>query len=363
VRNIRVAIAGVGNFASALVQGCYYYRQESESVGLMHETLGEYSVGDIQPVCAFDVDRRKTGVDIGTAISADPNCTERFAEVPDDINAPVYRGPSFDGIAEHTQHRNIGERIATVDDESAIDVAAKLEEHDVDILICYLPVGAREAVQHYAAAAIEAKVAFVNAIPVFIASDTTWADCFESAGVPVVGDDIKSQLGATITHRNLVQLFEDRGVKLENTYQLNIGGNTDFLNMLDRTRLGDKKTSKTEAVNNLLQEPLDADQIHIGPSDYVNFLNDQKEAFMRLEGTKFGGTTVTLDVTLQVEDSPNSAGSVVDAIRCAKIGLDRGVAGPLKGPSAFTMKHPPEQVSDQEAKRMLESFAEGVHQE
>lgn len=354
---IRLAIVGVGNCASALVQGCFYYADDGNAPGLMHESLGGYEVPDITPVCGFDVDDRKTGTDLGTAIFASPNCANRFADVPEEIGAPVYPGPRFDGVSEHTQRRPREARVVPDTASEPVDVASKLERHDVDVLVCYLPVGATEAVEHYAAAAIDAGVGFVNAIPVFVASDSEWAAQFEEAGLPVVGDDIKSQLGATITHRSLVQMFADRGVELDNTYQLNVGGNTDFLNMLDRSRLGDKKTSKTAAVNELLDEPLDAENIHIGPSDYVEFLDDRKTAFVRLEGKMFGGADVELDVQLRVEDSQNSAGSAVDAIRSAKLALDRGVGGPLVGPSAFTMKHPPEQLPDEEAKRRLESFA------
>lgn len=354
---IRLAIAGVGNCASSLVQGIFHYGDESDAVGLMHGTLGGYAVSDLEPVCAFDVDERKTGTDLGQALFSEPNCTERFADVPEEVGAPVYRGPSIDGVAEHTQDHDESGRIVVDTESEAVDVAEKLQDHDVDVLVCYLPVGATDAVEYYANAALEAGVGFVNAIPEFIASDADWAARFEEAGLPVVGDDIKSQLGATITHRSLVQLFADRGVELRNTYQLNVGGNTDFLNMLDRSRLDNKKTSKTAAVNDLLDEPLDPENIHIGPSDYVEFLDDQKTAFLHMEGEKFGGAEVELDVRLRVKDSPNSAGSAVDAIRCAKIALDRGVGGALLGPSAFTMKHPPQQLTDEEAKRRMEAFA------
>ena len=355
--SIRLAIAGVGNCASALVQGCFWYRSQDSTVGLMHETLGGYKVGEIQPVCGFDVDSRKTGVDLGTAIREEPNCTEVFADVPDQIGAPVYRGPSFDGVASHTAEHEESKRVVEDVNEPPVDITEKLIEHDVDVLVCYLPVGSTEAAEHYAEAAIESGVGFVNAIPVFLASDNEWARRFEDANLPIVGDDIKSQVGATITHRNLVQLFQDRGVDLENTFQLNVGGNTDFLNMLDRNRLAEKKTSKTDAVNGLLDEPLADDQIHIGPSDYIDFLDDEKNAFIRMEGRGFGGSTVKLDVELRVEDSPNSAGSAVDAIRCAKIALDRGSGGALEAPSAFCMKHPPLELPDAEAMRRIESFA------
>ncbi len=352
---IRLGIAGVGNCASALVQGISYY-SDGQTDGLMHASLGGYRVPDIVPVCGFDVDERKVGNSISEAIRADPNCTDEFNE-PDSFNARVYKSPVLDGVADHTQNREETNRVLIDQQTDSVDIADKLQKHNVDVLVSYLPVGSTKATQHFAEQCLKSGVAFVNAVPVFIASDAEWAKKFEEAELPVVGDDIKSQLGATITHRSLVQLFEDRGVSLQNTYQLNIGGNTDFLNMLDQTRLSSKKTSKTEAVNELLESPLDDSQIHIGPSDYVPWLDDQKTAFIRMEGTKFGGASVTIDLKLDVEDSPNSAGSVVDAIRCAKIALDRGVTGALEGPSAFTMKHPPVQLPDTEAKRRIQEFA------
>lgn len=351
---IRLAVAGVGNCASAIVQGTFHYASHPPE-GLMHETIGGYSVDDITPICGFDVDDRKVGRDLAEAIVAAPNCTEQFADVPDTIGAPVYRGPVLDGVDTHTD-RPDDETTFSVDDSEPVDVAAKLRGHDVDVLICYLPVGSTKAVEYYAEAALDAGVAFVNAIPVFIASDNEWGQRFAECGIPIVGDDIKSQLGATITHRALVELFQSRGVTVSDTYQLNIGGNTDFLNMLDRSRLASKKTSKTDAVNDLLDDPLDDSQIHIGPSDYVEWLDDQKTAFIRMEGKKFGGVPVEIDVQLRVEDSPNSAGSAVDAIRCAKVGLDRGVGGPLVGPSAVTMKRPPEQLGNAEAVDRFEAF-------
>ncbi|WP_243700508.1 inositol-3-phosphate synthase [Halorussus pelagicus] len=351
---IRLAIAGVGNCAAALVQGIQYYADGSTD-GLMHESIGDYLVGDILPVCAFDVDSRKTGESLTTAISAAPNCGIEF-ESDVAFDAPVYRGPQFDGVAEHTQAFDAETRVTVDDSKEPVDVATKLNEHEIDVLINYLPVGSTKAAEHYAEACLDAGVSFVNAVPVFIASDEEWATRFTDAGIPVVGDDIKSQLGATITHRSLVQLFQDRGVSLDQTYQLNIGGNTDFLNMLDQSRLSSKKVSKTEAVNELLEEPLDDSKIHIGPSDYVPWLNDQKSAVIRLEGTKFGGVDVELELKLDVEDSPNSAGSAVDAIRCAKLGMDRDLRGPLSGPAAVTMKHPPEQMSDEDAMDAFEDF-------
>lgn len=351
---IRLAIAGVGNCASAIVQGMFHYDSHPPD-DLMHESIGGYRVNDITPVCGFDVDDRKVGRDLADAIFAAPNCATQFAEVPDTIGAPVYRGPVLDGVDAHTNDPD-DETKFSVDEGEPVDVAAKLRAHDADVLVCYLPVGSTEAVEHYAEACLEAGVALVNAIPVFIASDDDWGRRFASRGIPVVGDDIKSQLGATITHRALVELFQSRGVAISDTYQLNVGGNTDFLNMLDRSRLASKKTSKTDAVNDLLDEPLDDSHIHIGPSDYVEWLDDRKTAFVRVEGRKFGGVPVEVDLQLRVEDSPNSAGSAVDAIRCAKVGLDRGVGGPLVGPSAVTMKRPPEQLGDAEATDRFEAF-------
>jgi len=352
--SVRTAIAGVGNCASALVQGTEYYA-DGTTEGLTHEQIGDYRVQDIKPVCAFEVDKRKAGCDLSEAIFADPNCTEKFAEVPN-LSAPVYRGPKLDGVASHTQNFEAERRVEIDESSEPTDVADKLNEHDVDVLVNYLPVGSEAAVHNYDEAGLNSDVAFVNAVPVFVASDPSWGERFERAGIPVVGDDIKSQLGATITHRSIVQLLQNRGVSLEQTYQLNVGGNTDFLNMLDRTRLSDKKTSKTEAVNKLLEEPLDPADIHIGPSDHIPWLDDQKTAFIRVEGTKFGGVDVEIDIKLDVEDSPNSAGSVVDAIRCAQLARDRGVAGPLNGPSAVTMKHPPEQMTDEAAVEAFNAF-------
>ena len=351
---IRLAIAGVGNCASAIVQGTFHYASNAPE-GLMHEAIGGYTVDDITPVCGFDVDERKVGQGLTDAIFAAPNCTKQFADVPDTNGAPVYRGPVLDGVDAHMNDQD-DDTTFSVDDSEPVDVAAKLQAHDVDVLVCYLPVGSTEAVEYYADACLEAGVALVNAIPVFIASDEEWGRRFADRGLPVVGDDIKSQMGATITHRALVELFQSRGVTISDTYQLNVGGNTDFQNMLDRSRLASKKTSKTDAVNDILDEPLDDSHIHVGPSDYVEWLDDQKTAFIRDEGRKFGGVPVEVDLQLRVEDSPNSAGSAVDAIRCAKIGMDRGVGGPLVGPSAVTMKRPPKQLGDAEATDRFETF-------
>lgn len=353
MNEIRLAIAGVGNCASALVQGIYHYHESEEPAGIRYETVGGYRVEDISPVCAFDVDERKVGTDLGTAIHMTPNCTATFADVPTDIGAPVYPVHPHDGVA--TRMTN-GDGFTIDQEMETVDITEKLREHDVDVLITYLPVGSREAIEHYAEAALDAGIAFINPIPVFIASDDRWGRRFTEAGVPIVGDDIKSQLGATITHRQLVQLIEDRGATLSQTYQLNYGGNTDFRNMLDSSRLASKKTSKTEAVNSLLEQPLDDENIHIGPSDYIPWMDDQKRADIRIEGELFGGVPFTLEVDLRVEDSPNSAGSAVDAIRAAKTGLDRGLAGPLEAVAAATMKHPPTQMTDSRAQAAFESF-------
>lgn len=355
--NIRLAIAGVGNCASALVQGIYHYRNSETTVGLQYETVGGYQVGDISPVCAFDVDTRKVGQDLGTAIHTEPNCTVRFADVPSNIGVPVYPVHADDGVAMHMTESD-EDGFSTEDDTESVDIAEKLQTHDADVLITYLPVGAETAIERYAEAALEAGVAFINPIPVFIASDEQWGNRFADAGLPIVGDDIKSQVGATITHRQLVQLMADRGATVSQTHQLNFGGNTDFRNMLDESRLESKKISKTEAVNNLFEKPLDQESIHIGPSDYISHMDDQKRADIRIEGELFGGVPFTLEADLRVEDSPNSAGSAVNAIRASKTALDRGLAGPLEAPAAITMKHPPEPMADQQARAAFQSFLE-----
>ena len=353
---IRVAIAGVGNCASSLLQGVEYYRDAdpTETVpGLMHVSLGGYHVRDMEFVAAFDVDAAKVGLDLGKAIFAGQNNTIRFASVGD-IGVTVQRGPTFDGLGKYYR-QTIEESPA-----EAVDVVSVLRSSRADVLVAYLPVGSEEAQKHYASACLEAKVAFVNAIPVFIASDPAWAQRFVDAGVPIIGDDIKSQVGATIVHRMLARLFEDRGLVLDRTYQLNVGGNMDFKNMLERERLESKKISKTQSVTSQIDNGIAADDVHIGPSDHVAWLDDRKWAYIRLEGRNFGDVPLNIELKLEVWDSPNSAGVIIDAIRCAKLALDRGIGGPLDGPSAYFMKSPPVQYHDDDAHRMVEDFAAGV---
>lgn len=354
---IRVGIIGVGNCASSLIQGVCYYRDAPATdrvPGLMNTVIGEYHVGDLEFVCGFDVDMRKVGRDLSEAIFAPPNNARRFSDVPH-LDAPVYRGPTHDGISPAME--NIPpERRFVESDEPPVQVAQKLRHHKVDVVILYLPVGSEDAARAYAEAALEAGCAVVNCLPVFLASDAGWANRFLEAGLPILGDDIKSQVGATIAHRALARLFEDRGVRLAHTYQLNVGGNTDFLNMLERSRLTSKKTSKTEAVQAELETPLDERDIHIGPSDYVPFLKDNKVAFMRMEGRGFGDMPVELEVRLSVEDSPNSAGVVIDAVRCAKLALDRGEAGAIPGPSSYFFKHPPVQYNDAQGLQITKGY-------
>ncbi|HKY75708.1 MAG TPA: inositol-3-phosphate synthase [Acidimicrobiia bacterium] len=354
-RRIRVAIAGVGNCASSLVQGIEYYRdaQPGDTVpGLMHVELGGYHVRDVEFVCAFDVDNAKVGEDLGKAIFRGQNNTIRFAEVGD-LGIEVLRGPTLDGWGTYYK--------STCEESPAppVDVAEALRRSRADVLVSYLPVGSEEAQRHYAQACLDAGVAFINCIPVFIASDPEWAQRFEDAGVPIIGDDIKSQVGATIVHRILARLFEDRGMVLDRTYQLNVGGNMDFKNMLERERLESKKISKTQAVTSQLDHGIEADDVHIGPSDHVAWLQDRKWAYIRLEGRNFGDVPLNIEMKLEVWDSPNSAGVVIDALRCAKLALDRGIGGPLLGPSAYFMKSPPVQYRDSTAHAMIEAFAAG----
>ncbi|MGH9093427.1 MAG: inositol-3-phosphate synthase [Acidimicrobiales bacterium] len=355
--SVRVAIAGVGNCASSLVQGISYYRDASPGdvvPGLMHVVLGGYHVGDLEPVAAFDVDAAKVGTDLGKAVFAGQNNTIRFAEVGE-LGVTVQRGPTLDGLGRY--YRDVVEESPA----PPVDVAAALAEARADVLVAYLPVGSEEAQRHYAEACLAAKVAFVNAIPVFIASDPAWARRFEEAGVPIVGDDIKSQVGSTIVHRVLTRLFEDRGLSLDHTYQLNVGGNMDFRNMLERDRLESKKISKTQAVTSQIEHgTLPEDDVHIGPSDHVPWLADRKWAYVRMEGRNFGDVPLNLELKLEVWDSPNSAGVIIDAVRCAKVALDRGIGGPLPGPSAYFMKSPPVQYHDDVAQRMVEAFATGA---
>ena len=360
MRKIRVAIAGVGNCASSLVQGLEFYRgrNEQEFAGLMHPKIGEWGVSDVEIVAAFDIDHRKVGRPLEEAIFKKPNCTRVFQQSLPTSGVSVQMGPVLDGVAPHMVDYSDDEafRPASID---PVDVAQALRVAKTEILVCYLPVGSEQAVRHYAEACLKAEVALVNCVPVFIASDPEWAGRFRDAGLPLVGDDIKSQVGATIVHRTLVRLFGDRGVQLDRTYQLNTGGNTDFLNMLERKRLKSKKLSKTESVQSQLDVRLAPGDIHIGPSDYVPWQNDNKVAFIRMEGRGFGDVPLELELRLSVEDSPNSAGVVIDAIRCAKLGLVRGLKGPLEDPSSYYMKSPPKQMRDSVARERTDAFILG----
>ena len=359
-KNIKVAIAGVGNCASALVQGVEYYRDRHGTTleGVMRPSIGAYGCGDIEFVAAFDVDRRKVGHPLEEAIFAKPNCTRVFQSALPVSNVIVQMGPILDGIAAHMADYPDDAAFRPVDLEPT-DIAASLRASGAEILLCYLPVGSEQAVKHYARACLDARVAMINCVPVFLASDPHWAQLFREAGVPIIGDDIKSQLGATIVHRALVRLFADRGVGLDRTYQLNTGGNSDFLNMLERNRLESKKISKTESVQSQLDERLDPRDIHIGPSDYVPWQRDNKVCFIRIEGRGFGDGPVELELRLSVEDSSNSAGVVIDAIRCVKVALERGEAGPLLAPSAYYMKSPPRQLRDSIALEACDAFIDG----
>ena len=350
--SLKVAIAGVGNCANALIQGVTFYGDADESQvvpGLMHTRFGGYSIADMSFVAAFDVDAAKVGVDLAEAIWASENNTLRFAEVPTS-DVIVQRGPTLDGLGEY--YRDMIEE----SDAPAVDVAQVLRDSGADVLVCYLPVGSEEGAKFYAQAALDAGVAFVNALPVFIASDPVWAKKFTDAGIPIVGDDIKSQLGATITHRVLARLFEERGLVLDRTYQLNVGGNMDFKNMLERKRLESKKISKTQAVTSNIDSEINARDVHIGPSDHIPWLDDRKLAFVRLEGHGFGNAPTSLEYKLEVWDSPNSAGVVIDAIRAAKIALDAGLGGPIESASAYFMKSPAKQYPDPVARELLEQF-------
>jgi myo-inositol-1-phosphate synthase len=357
--SINVAVVGIGNCASSLVQGLSYYREgANETVGLMHLDLGGYRPSDIRVVAAWDVDSRKVGKDVAEAIFAKPNCTAVFCASIEPTGATVQMGKILDGVAEHmadyTDDRTF--LVADAPEPSKEDVVAALRAAKADVLMNYLPVGSQAASEFYAECALEAGVAFVNNIPVFIASNPEWADRFTEAGVPIIGDDIKAQLGATIVHRVLTDLFAKRGVKLERTYQLNTGGNTDFLNMSNHRRLASKKISKTEAVQSVAAERLDDENVHIGPSDYVPWQNDNKVCFLRMEGTMFGGVPMNLELRLSVEDSPNSAGVAIDMIRCAKLAKDRGLAGPIDAASAYFCKHPRTQMTDDLAAQAVEDF-------
>jgi myo-inositol-1-phosphate synthase len=354
-RKVRVGIVGVGNCASALVQGVRYYRNAEEGdliPGLMHVRMGDYHVKDIEFTAAFDIDINKVGKDLGEAIYEPPNNTYRFADVPK-LGVPVYRGMTHDGLGKYLS------QIITKAPGPTADIVKILKDTNTDVVISYLPVGSEMATKWYVEQVLEAGCAFVNCVPVFIAREGYWQQRFRERGLPVIGDDIKSQVGATITHRVLTRLFADRGVRLDRTYQLNFGGNTDFLNMLERERLESKKISKTNAVTSQLPYELARENVHVGPSDYVPWLTDRKFCHIQMEGTTFGDVPLKVEVKLEVWDSPNSAGVVIDAVRCAKIALDRGLKGALAEPSAYFMKSPPVQFTDDEARRKVEEFIAG----
>ena len=353
--SVRVAIVGVGNCAASLVQGVEYYKDadpQARVPGLMHVQFGPYHVRDIEFVAAFDVDAKKVGQDLSDAIVASENNTIKITDVPP-TGLTVQRGHTLDGLGRYYRET------ITESDDDPVDVVQVLKQSRADVMVCYLPVGSEDAARYYAQCAIDAGVGFVNALPVFIAGTPAWAKKFEDAGVPIVGDDIKSQLGATITHRVLAKLFEDRGVILDRTYQLNVGGNMDFKNMLERDRLESKKISKTQAVTSNMENKLSARNVHIGPSDYVQWLDDRKWAYVRLEGRNFGDIPLSMEYKLEVWDSPNSAGVIIDAIRCAKIAMDRGIGGPILSASSYFMKSPPVQHDDDTAHELVEKFIRG----
>ena len=357
---IRIAIVGVGNCASSLIQGIQFYKARlankgEESIGLMHYELAGYRPEDIRVVAAFDVDRRKVGKPLNQAIFAEPNCTQVICEKMPRTGVKVSMGPIIDGVSAHMKDYPAN-RAFRVSGRKPADVVKVLRTTGAQILVNYVPVGSERAAKFYAQCCLDAGVAFVNCIPVFIVSDKKWADKFARAGLPCVGDDIKAQVGATITHRVLTRLFRDRGVALDRTYQLNTGGNTDFLNMINQARLKSKKISKTDAVQSQLDKPLSWEDVHIGPADYVPWQLDNKVCFLRMEGRGFAGVPLDLELRLSVEDSPNSAGVAIDAVRCARLALDRSIAGPLTSISSYTMKHPPKQYSDAEARERVEAF-------
>jgi myo-inositol-1-phosphate synthase len=364
---IKISIIGVGNCASSLIQGIEYYRhkESNDAIGLMHWDIGGYKPYDIKIVSAFDIDERKVGKDVAEAIFALPNCTTIFCNDVPKTDVKVKMGKILDGFSEHMKDYDAKYTFVLSKEQEASkeDIINTLKESEAEILLNYLPVGSEEATRFYAECALEAGVAFINNIPVFIASDTNWANKFKERNIPLIGDDIKAQLGATITHRVLSNLFKKRGVKLERTYQLNTGGNTDFLNMLNRNRLFSKKKSKTEAVQSVLAQRLDPENIHIGPSDYIPWQKDNKVCFIRMEGKLFGDVPMNLELRLSVEDSPNSAGVAIDAIRCCKLALERGNGGILYSPSAYFMKHPPKQLSDDEAYQLTEDFIQGKRED
>ena len=353
--SVRVAVVGVGNCATSLIQGVEYYKDADPAgavPGLMHVKFGDYHVNDVEFVAAFDVDAKKVGFDLSDAITASENNTIKITDVPP-TGVTVQRGHTLDGLGKYYRE--------TIEESDAdpVDVVATLKETGADVLVCYLPVGSEEAAKFYAQCALDAGVAFVNALPVFIASDPEWAKKFEDAGLPIIGDDIKSQVGATITHRVMAKLFEDRGVVLDRTYQLNVGGNMDFKNMLERERLESKKVSKTQAVTSNIEHDLGARNVHIGPSDYVQWLDDRKWAYVRLEGRAFGDVPLNMEYKLEVWDSPNSAGIIIDAIRAAKIAKDRGIGGPILSASSYLMKSPPVQRPDDQGRASVEAFIRG----
>jgi myo-inositol-1-phosphate synthase len=353
--SVRVAIVGVGNCATSLIQGVEYYKDadpEGTVPGLMHVMFGDYHVNDVEFVAAFDVDAKKVGFDLADATQASENNTIRIIDVPP-TGVTVQRGHTLDGLGKYY--------LETIEESEAepVDIVRVLKDTRADVLVSYLPVGSEQADKYYAQCAIDAGVAFVNALPVFIASDPVWAKKFEDAGVPIVGDDIKSQVGATITHRVLAKLFEDRGVVLDRTYQLNVGGNMDFKNMLERDRLQSKKISKTQSVTSNMKHDMGARNVHIGPSDYIQWLDDRKWAYVRLEGRAFGDVPLNMEYKLEVWDSPNSAGIIIDAIRAAKIAKDRGLGGPIISASSYLMKSPPVQLPDDEGRRRVEAFIKG----
>ena len=363
MRQIKVGVVGIGNCASSLIQGIHYYRGQApeRATGLMHREIGGYRPADIEVVAAFDIDRRKVGRDLSEAIFAEPNCTAVFCDAVPSSGVTVQMGPVLDGLSEHMagydEHHTFS--LADAPEPSRAEVVQTLRDAGVEVVMNYLPVGSEQATAFYAECALEAGCAFVNNIPVFVASDPAWGRRFAEHGLPLMGDDIKAQVGATVTHRTLVELFRRRGVHLERTYQLNTGGNTDFLNMLNRSRLASKKESKTEAVQAVAGERLAEDDIHVGPSDYIPWQRDNKVAFIRMEGKLFGDVPMHLELRLSVEDSPNSAGVAIDAIRCTRLALDRGDAGALEAPAAYLYKHPPRQCGEDEAYRLAEAFIAG----
>lgn len=363
MKKIRIAIAGVGNCASSLIQGIHYYAEKApeDAIGLMHWEIGGWKPSDVEVVAAFDVDARKVGRDVSEAIFAEPNCTLQFCPHVPKAGVQVRMGRILDGVSAHMLEapERRGFRVADALEADQAEVVRLLRESGAEILLNYLPVGSEAATRFYAECALEARTGFVNCMPVFIASNAAWARRFEEQRLPLVGDDIKAQLGATITHRTLTDLFGQRGVKLERTYQLNTGGNTDFLNMLNRTRLLSKKESKTEAVQSVAAERLSDENIHVGPSDYVAWQNDNKVCFLRMEGKLFGDVPMHLELRLSVEDSPNSAGVAIDALRCCALARSRGIGGVLHAPSSAFMKHPPRQLPDVDAHRRLEAFIAG----